>query len=442
MSKYCYYALGGINYKNGVITTCPRQADQLVYAHETILPSKIFNHKNFLKTRERLYNDVWPTGCYTCQHMEEVDNPSMRMDYVLNDHQQFCKRPKNNDEKYGKNVELGYENLLSLYDNKTHEVDGKGLRHLELRFSTACNFACLHCSDVYSSGWKKKINDYLPDEEDRLNDLKQLLGTEHRHGPNDKNEMSLTTKQALEIVDDLNENFPKLTFVDFAGGEVLYQKQFFPTLNKLAEHPNAKNMNISFHSNFNADFSITELCECLRPFGSSTIIISVDAGRTFYSYFRHGGDWDKLKNNISEFKKINDFTHIDISCTASIYQMLDIYDVIDSFIELNCFFDASIVQTPFYLDPSLIMLEYKEETLMDFKKTYDLLDKHPYHKIEKLGKFWLDYIYDYVSSYKPKYKNYNRWLVYRKKSDKIWNQNFNDFFLNYQIVDDELVRVR
>jgi hypothetical protein len=45
----CFYALGGINYKNGVITTCPRQSNQLVFAHETILPSEIFNHKKFLE---------------------------------------------------------------------------------------------------------------------------------------------------------------------------------------------------------------------------------------------------------------------------------------------------------------------------------------------------------------------------------------------------------
>ena len=30
MAKNCFYALGGINYKNGVITVCPRQADQAV----------------------------------------------------------------------------------------------------------------------------------------------------------------------------------------------------------------------------------------------------------------------------------------------------------------------------------------------------------------------------------------------------------------------------
>ena len=50
----CYYALGGINYKNGVITCCPRQADQLVFANETIIPSKIYNHENFVKLREHI----------------------------------------------------------------------------------------------------------------------------------------------------------------------------------------------------------------------------------------------------------------------------------------------------------------------------------------------------------------------------------------------------
>ena len=44
--KECFYALGGLNYKNGFITTCPRQADQLVFANETTLPYEIYNHEN------------------------------------------------------------------------------------------------------------------------------------------------------------------------------------------------------------------------------------------------------------------------------------------------------------------------------------------------------------------------------------------------------------
>jgi len=442
MSKNCLYALGGINYKNGVISTCPRQADQLVYAHETILPSKIFNHKNFRDMRKLLHEDQWPQGCSTCEEMETSDLKSMRFDYVLDTDNYFCKN------KVGDDREIASKKLLDCYDNTDHSVTFEGLRHVEFRFSTACNFSCLHCSKVYSSGWTKKLKNYVPDKEDELYDLRQLLGTEHRHGPNDRNEMSLTTDEALRIVEDLNENFPNLAYVDVAGGEVLYQKQFFPTLRKLAEHPNAKNIHLSFHTNFNADFSVTELSDVLSFFGKSTIIISADAGKTFYSYFRHGGSWDKLKKNIKEFRDYNNFTYVDVSCTTSIYQMFDIYDVFESFFELGLNFDASIVQTPQYLDPSLIMYDFYDETMEDIRKTYKLIERMEKKAKSKMdlikgndAKKWLDYIVNYIKNTKISYNHFNRWLIYRKKSDIIWGQDFNQYFKNYQIIKEDLVRV-
>ena len=51
--------------------------------------------------------------------------------------------------------------------------------------------------------------------------------------------------------------------IDFAGGEVLFQKQFFPVLERLAQHPNAKNLYIFFHSNFNAPFNVVRLNELI-----------------------------------------------------------------------------------------------------------------------------------------------------------------------------------
>ena len=65
---------------------------------------------------------------------------------------------------------------------------------------------------------------------------------------------------------------------------------------------------------------------------------------------------------------------------------------------------------------------------------------HPVNQ-KRSGKYWFDYIVDYVTNTKIKYKHFNRFLVYRKKSDEIWKQNFNDYFVNYQIEDDELIRV-
>lgn len=432
MSKYCLYALGGINYKNGTVSTCPRQADQLVYQTETILPSEIYNHKNFVKLRKLLYNDIWPTGCDTCMYMENNNIKSMRQDYVLDANNYFCKN------QVALEREESNCKLYDCYNPNDHTVNNYGLRHVELRFSSACNFACLHCSEVFSSGWSKKLASYQPDDEDVLYDLKQLLQTEHRHGSDDNNKMSLSVKESLSIVEDLNSNFPNVTYIDFAGGEVLYQKQFFPVLAKLAEHPNASNIHISFHTNFNVNFDIIHLTDLLSKFGKSSIIISIDAGKSFYSYFRHGGKWDTLVSNIQTFTNHNTFTYIDASCTTSIYQMLDIYDIFESFLELNIGFDCSIVQSPLYLDPSLIMYDFKNETLCDISRTYDLINK--YSKRKTTAEYWLDYIVDYVTKTKIGYQHYNRWLIYRKKSDQIWNQNFNNFFKNYYIENNELKR--
>ena len=135
--------------------------------------------------------------------------------------------------------------------------------------------------------------------------------------------------------------------------------------------------------------------------------------------------------------------------------MLDIYDVFESFIELQCNTDASIVQTPQYLDPSLLLYDFKDDLETDLRNTEELINKNLGNKIEIVSdngkKYWVDhkdtlnwfkYIEKYVKNTKINYSHFNRWLIYRKKSDELWNQNFNEYFKNYQIENDELIRVR
>jgi hypothetical protein len=119
---------------------------------------------------------------------------------------------------------------------------------------------------------------------------------------------------------------------------------------------------------------------------------------------------------------------------------MEIYDLFESFFELNCSFDASIVQTPKYINPSIIMFDFEKETLKDFQTTEDLINRSGKNYKHKAMK-WFQYITDYVKNTKLNYNQFNRFLVYRKKSDEIWGQHFNDYFENYQIIDDELIRV-
>ena len=87
------------------------------------------------------------------------------------------------------------------------------------------------------------------------------------------------------------------------------------------------------------------------------------------------------------------------------------------------------------------MFDFEKETLKDFQTTEDLINRSA-GKFKLKATKWLHYITDYVTKTKLNYNQFNRFLVYRKKSDEIWGQNFNDYFQNYQIEDDELERVK
>ena len=218
MSLPCYYALGGINFKNGFVTSCPQQSDQLVILDDEYIPSKFINTENFKDHRKQLMSGSFPRGCDMCERVECANS----------------------------GISMRQEESVSLdYYNADGSIDFLGLRTAEIRFSHSCNMSCLHCSMVFSSGWMTKLKRYESDNEDRQHQLHQLTGAMHRKSPDDDLTMSISTERAIEIVEDLNRNFPNLERVDFAGGEVLYQKQFFPTLEKLSEHPNAANMPLS-----------------------------------------------------------------------------------------------------------------------------------------------------------------------------------------------------
>jgi len=429
MSKLpCYYAHGGLNYKNGFATVCPISSDRLHMIDEKV-PSQFWNNEKFKNYRKSLDKGIWPKHCHLCKVAEEEGTYSMRSDKEAD---------------------------LSHYDPTSGIVKFTGLKHVELRFSNACNMACLHCSEVYSSQWGSRLKNYIPDQEDWDFKLEQLLKIQHREGPDDKTQIKLKTAEAVEIVEDLNKNFPNIEKVDFAGGEVLYQKQFFPVLRKLAEHPNANNMLVFFHTNFNADFDVVELNNLLKMFGRSKIKISVDSGTNIYSYFRDGS-WNKLKSNLQKLQDINDFTTLDAVCTTSIYQILDIENVFLSLLDLDIdALDASIVYTPFYINPALIMRHFAEEGINDIESTrkkVKLLDQQRRSaKDFKKYRSWseklqhyndidtaltsLDTVEEYIRNHKTKESDWQAFYSYRKKIDILWKQNFNDFFVKYKFTED------
>lgn len=432
----CPYTMGGINYKNGFVTSCPQQSDQLHIYKTThvIKPSDIINSEGFKTHRKEMMAGTWSKGCHLCKEAEEIGAPSMRQDYEA-------------ETKY--------------YNSETGEVDFASVRHIELRFSNACNMACLHCSDVYSSGWMSKLKHYQPDEEDKKHKLIQLTKTFHKQSPDEDLTISISIEEMEQIVDDLNAKFPNIEKIDFAGGEVLYQKQFFPCLERLAKHPNAKNIYLTFHTNFNTNFDPVRLATLLSVFRQGIIHMSLDAGTNIYPYFRTG-NWQILKDNIKKFREADKKSQLNIVCTTSAYQIMDIENVFTSFLTLDVDrINASITYTPRYMNPSIMTLKFKDEVYQDIQNTYKVINEEKIKRMNNLDDYkhlrsWdpvlrifkdiesafkaVKEIEQYVFNRQAKIEEYEAFLVYIRKTDAIWKHDFNEHLVKYKFENNQIVR--
>ena len=449
---YCFYSLHGINYKNGYVTSCPTQTNQLHLLDGTI-PSEFINNEEFKKHRLQLWNGEWPSGCHQCETEELFGNKSMRMD-------------KPYDESFFHPVmgEIDFktnEHDESFFNPETGEIDFKSIQHIELRFNNSCNMSCLHCDTVFSSGWETALKNYTPDNETINLHLQQL--TKQRHTAKIDSTSQTPSSQTLHridmkidevdrVADDLIKNFPNIIEFNVSGGEPLKQKQFFHLLDRLKDHPNASKMQAMFYTNFNADFDPKVLAEKLSSFKDSCVHISIDSGKNLYPYFRDGS-WSKLKENIKIFKESEKINNVVSGiCTTSIYQLMDLYNVFEDMLTLDIdVIECAMVYTPEYINPGILMKHFPDEVRNDIKETREMIEKSD-SKLKQGALIGLDHIEKYMNNHIIELYNEikidssaldstERFIKYVEQSDKIFNKDFNSTFKKYQINNNKLIRI-
>ena len=435
----CFYSLHGVNYKNGYVTSCPTQVNQL-HLLDGKIPSEFVNNEEFKKHRIQLWNGEWPSGCHQCQEEELFGNKSMRADCT---------------EKYDE----------SFFNPETGEIDFESIQHIELRFNNSCNMACLHCDSVFSSGWETALKRYEPDKDVQYFNLQQL--TKQRHTAKIDTESQVPSQTTLpridmkvgevdRVADDLINNFPNLGEFNVSGGEPLKQKQFIHLLDRMKDHPNASNMQAMFYTNFNADFDPVDLAEKLSSFADSCIHISVDSGETLYPYFRDGS-WDILKKNIKLFKESKSNTDnnnlVSGICTTSIYQLMDLYNVFKDMLTLDIdLIECSLVYTPEYINPAILMEHFPDEVRQDIKETREMIEQSD-SKLKETALIGLAHIEQYMNNHIIELynetkldpselvgDNTERFIKYVEESDKLFGKDFNSTFTKYQINNNKLIR--
>lgn len=402
MTKRCHWALAAINYKNNDrVTMCPRGQTNLTKDAKEILPSKLFNNARFKQIRKQLEEGIFDDEhCTSCKDWENKNIVSYR--------------EKANAEYL--HPEL-YQNM-----KETGEVLNSNLEYVEFRFTNSCNFSCLHCNSEYSSSWGQILNNTSITEDDKTHNIIQL--TEKTKNSN------WSIEEVREVTLDLINNFPNLKRVDIGGGEPLYQKQFWEFLRLIVSHPNISNMMINVTSNFGTVVDYVELAELLKPFKKSIIRISIDGGRKIYKYFRTG-DWTTLVNNLTTFRKHNNTTILEATCTISAYQVLDIVRTVQDMYELPVnMLHHSFVQYPLYLDPAILDSRFKSYIIHSLDSLDNFFKEQPYNKKTHTG---MKIVSNLRKLYKEDNSNkdslYNDFLYYVERMDKIKNQNFDEVFL-------------
>ena len=192
----------------------------------------------------------------------------------------FCQDCVNREES-GYNLSHRQKALASV---PADAADGDMIE-VTFQIDTTCNAACAMCNPGFSSLWQKQINPAY-----KLVDFTPVYNN------------------LLSFID-----LSKTTTLRFIGGEPFATNQH---VNVLRSVPNLENVNIYYVTN-GSILPDEETIALWSKAKSVNIVFSIDAIDEQFHYIRWPLTWDKVKNNIDEFSKLDCVTKIKFNVTIN-----------------------------------------------------------------------------------------------------------------------------
>lgn len=245
----------------------------------------------------------------------------------------------NNDWNYKKSFIQKYPNL----DYKPGEFDFK---FFDIRWSNACNLACMYCTPEFSSTWAHEVKDH--------------------------SNMSKTTTNAL--LDYTLENIENLDYVYLAGGEPLMMKENEIFLAELAEkNPNCEvlvNSNISMVGK-------TKIYDSLKKMTNVRWLVSMETMDDQFEYVRYPANWKTTKENLFTLKQDFGEQAITFGMVYGNFNALSIWDTIDwvvdnGFIPKNISIQIVSMGARGHFDIYLLSREYLDSCLERIQSNIEL----------------------------------------------------------------------
>ena len=305
---------------NGNVKNCIISTEVLGNINDTSI-KEIMNGAKNRQLKLDMLSDNKPKNCAGC-HLQEKNRNSLGS---ISSRLYYLK-------------EVGAKTDLSLYDSE----DNFSLKHVDLRWTNACNQACVYCGPSYSSKWAQELNETIKSPKDARQDVKDFVF----------------------------ENIQGLTNVYLAGGEPMLMKENYEFLKLLKE----KNKQCTVRINTNLSNTNTGIFDMLCEFPNVHWTISVEAMEHEYEYIRHHGSWKDFNENLGVINKLDH--KISFNMLHFILNYESLFACVDYFKHLG-FHDNSFIIGPLYGPPYHNLLNLPQPMVDSVCKT---LEEHLAHK--------------------------------------------------------------
>ena len=279
-----------------------------------------------------------------------------------------------------------------LYDD-VHNFD---LATIDLRWSNACNFACVYCGPNNSSKWAKELGEVIKLKNDHINNVKDYV-------------------------------FPRasqLKNVYLAGGEPMMMKENKELLELLLD----VNPNVSIRINTNLSNTATGIFEQACKFKNVHWIVSIDSMQEEFEYTRHGGVWKDFLKNLDKITKLGH--KITFNMLWSVLNPYSLFDTVD-FLTARGFHSNGFVLGPITAPEWMEVRNLPDSILQD-------LDNIIEQRIDRSSKDLLHHGYELLQNHirRPFDKAPEKTLQRLNEIDTRRNLNSKNIFANvYSMID-------
>ena len=309
------------------------------------------------KIKEEMLNGKYPSSCDGCflqekHRAKDFESISSRLYYAK---------------------EIGPSISTTLFDSKNNF----DLKHVDLRWSNACNQACVYCHPDYSSKWATELNKKIPHDQEQIQQVKEYVF----------------------------KNVKNLKNVYLAGGEPMLMKpneEFLELLYK-------ENPNVNLRINTNLSKTNTRIFEQLCKFKNVHWTVSIETIEEEYEYVRYHGDWTAFLENLKLIKKLPH--KISFNMLYFILNYKSLFGCVNYLQNLG-FHNNSFVIGPLFTPPHLNILNLPKQILNQLK---ELLQE----KINEKPGFLLENSYQNLLQYLTETKFYANIDVTKKELEKM-----------------------